>query len=105
MENNEPLKPSGQDYRYAHVQSIWRVGDVKSLHDMLEIIPRTIVAKDLGWHYHTFLHRVDNPELFTLEHLIALSRLTGIEVSAMMEIVVADILAKDSTKPLSHEKA
>lgn len=82
------------DVRYQHVKSIWSAGDLKSLTKMFEIIPKTVVAKHLGMHYHSFIHKLDRPELLNLQQLIQLSRLTDIPVLAMIELAVNDIQTK-----------
>ena len=82
------------DNRYQHVKSIWAVGDLTSLHQIFDIIPKTIVARHMGMHYHSFIHKISNPSLLSLDQLIELAKLTDIPVMAMVELAVNDIPSK-----------
>ncbi|TDW99731.1 hypothetical protein EDB95_0742 [Dinghuibacter silviterrae] len=89
-----PSPPTVRDKRYNHVFSVWRTGELTSLNRMFEIIPKSVVADDLGMHYHSFVNKLNRPHLLNVNHLLKLQCLTGIEISALIGLAVADIKEK-----------
>lgn len=89
---------ASDDFRYPHVHSIWRAGDLKTLDQVFEIVPKSIVAKDLGMHYNSFMHRLDNPRLINMDQMMELADLTGISFDGVIELVKNDILSRESNQ-------
>lgn len=86
------------DFRYPHVHSIWRAGDLRTFEQIFEIIPKTVVSKDLGMHYHSFIHRLDNPRLINMDQIIVLSDLTGISLDGIYALIKEDILVREANR-------
>ena len=81
------------DTRYKYVLSVWRAGDLTSLKDIFDMVPRSIVATDIGLNYGRFSQKVLKPELFTFRDLLRLAKYTEIEPKALAEIVLKDVEA------------
>jgi len=80
-----------QDVRYQHVKSIWMSGDLKSFSKIFEIVPKSVVAADLGLHYNSFIRRMSRPDQFLLVDMVGLSDLTGIPIPALIELAIKGI--------------
>jgi hypothetical protein len=81
------------DSRYKYLQSIWKAGDLTSLKDIFGIVPRSIVATDIGLNYGRFSQKVLKPELFTFRDILRLAKYTEIDPKVLAEIVLKDIEA------------
>ncbi|TDX02195.1 hypothetical protein EDB95_3246 [Dinghuibacter silviterrae] len=93
LRRNRPLV---RDYRYKHVFTIWQAGKLESLRQMFEIVPKSVVADDLGMHYHSLVNKLNSPELLNVKQLVGLEALTGINLAALVELTVADVKANVS---------
>lgn len=100
MEGNETIsKPAGYDIRYSHVQSIWRAGDLKTLDQIFEIIPKSTVARDLGWNLNSLNHRIYvTPRHINFGHAMELADITGINLDAMMTLILAYIREREANR-------
>ena len=83
-----------KDYRYSHVNSIWRSGDLRSFSQIFTIIPMYIVSADCGMNYALFARKVKSLGLFKLQELITISELTGIPSRSLVLLVADDMKEK-----------
>jgi len=79
------------DERYGHVKSIWVAGDLKSFHKIFTIVPKSIISEDLGLNYGRFARKVNNPELLNFQELQHMSKLIGVDLKSLVELVLSDI--------------
>ncbi|TDW97154.1 hypothetical protein EDB95_4996 [Dinghuibacter silviterrae] len=96
-------RPPVRDYRYKHVLIVWQAGKLESFARIFEVIPKTVVADDMGMHYHSFVNKLNRPELWNVKQLIRLQGLTGINLSALVELIAVDLNAKTSTNSQTHQ--
>ena len=80
-----------KDSRYKAIKAMLEADNFKSFKDLFEIIPRSVVAADLGIHYNRFVQRINNPEDFSLRELIILSGLIGTTPPVLFNLVMKDI--------------
>jgi len=66
------------DKRYGLIKALFREGDEYRFKDIFDIVPKPIVAKDLGMNYHTFTRKVEDPERFTLREIIKMAEMFAI---------------------------
>ena len=89
--------PSG-DIRYKYVRSVWNAGDLRSFAEIFNIVPRSIVATDLGLNYDRFSKKILKPELLTFRDIQRLSRLTDIDPKSIAGLVLDQIEADKKVK-------
>lgn len=89
------------DERYKHVKAVWLAGELTSLPAFFGIVPKTVVAKDLGISGRTIANRIEDPGKFLLQELLALSEMSGVPLAKMVELAVDHIRSneKGGTKP------
>lgn len=68
-----------QEKKYAAVKALLEAGGISRIADIFDYVPKTNVYKLLGLGYLTFLKKLDNPGLFTIDELNALADLIGID--------------------------
>ena len=61
------------------VKLLLESGQIESVEDIFELIPKTNVYNKLGVGYITFLEKLKNPGLFTIKELSILSNILGVE--------------------------
>ena len=66
----------------------------KSFKELFDIIPKSVVASDLGIHYNRFVIKINKPEDFSLKELITFANLIEVSPSIIIELVVKDIESK-----------
>jgi len=89
---------SDSDQRYKHVRSIWAAGDLKSFREILTIIPKSIVSKDLGLNYERFLQKINKLDLLSFRDVERLSKLTNIDFKSLAGLVIDDIEVEKNGK-------
>ncbi len=66
----------------------------KTFKEVFDIIPRSVVATDLGINYNRFVQRINEPEVFTVKELIMFSDLIGTSPSILFDLAMKDIESK-----------
>jgi hypothetical protein len=75
------------DKRYGLVRSLFREGETYTFIDVFDIIPKTVIAKDLGMNYHTFTRKAEDPERFTLQEIMRMAEMFGMGAQGLCERV------------------
>jgi hypothetical protein len=86
------------DPRYRYVHSIWAAGHLNCFAEIFDIIPKSIVCKDLGINYGRFAKKTNKPGLMTFNDVLRLSDLLHIEQKALAAMVLDQILAAKGNK-------
>jgi hypothetical protein len=76
-----------QDRRYSAIKDLIEANKIQDLSAIFEIIPITVVAKDMGANYNTIRQRLHKPQNLTLGDLKKLSDLFGVSLSAFVSII------------------
>ncbi|PSL31725.1 hypothetical protein [Chitinophaga ginsengisoli] len=71
---------------------------IKQFDQIFDTVSRTNMAKDLGMNYQTFVYRLNRPIAFTLEQLIAIANLIGVERRVIVDLVIKQVDAKKKGK-------
>jgi hypothetical protein len=71
---------------------------IKRFDQIFETVSRTNMAKDLGMNYQTFIYRLKRPVAFTLEQLIAIANLIGVDRIVVIELVLKQVDARKKGK-------
>jgi hypothetical protein len=86
------------DKRYGVIKALFREGDQYRFKDVFDIIPKTIVARDLGMNYHTFTRKVEDPERFTLKVIIKMADMFAVGSQNLCDRIFIDIEEKYRTR-------
>ena len=78
-----------KDNRYKGVKAMLETSGFKSFIDIFEIIPRSVVAADLGIHYNRFLVKIEKPVEFSLKELVTLSQLIETAPLKIVELALS----------------
>jgi hypothetical protein len=65
-------------------------GKIKTLNDIFEFLPKTIVANDLGKKVDRFTALINKVERFTLEDLFRIADYCDLEYSQIIQLVLED---------------
>jgi hypothetical protein len=80
-----------KDRRYNAVKSMMEVNNISNFKEIFDIIPKTLVSKDMGMNYQTFTRKVEGPDQFTIRELISLSELFEVLPDALFRRILSDI--------------
>ncbi|OQP50287.1 hypothetical protein A4H97_00105 [Niastella yeongjuensis] len=76
----------GNDPRYITVNKLITSRQLNSFSEILKIVPKTVLTKDLGMHHITFNKLIDHPAGFTLENIYEIAALVGVENKVMLQL-------------------
>lgn len=76
------------DERYKNVKAIWLGGGLEKFRKLFGIVPKSIVAKDLGMHNQTINARIDNPEDLSIRQLCLLAKLSGVPALDFCNMII-----------------
>ncbi len=83
--------------KYRVVRDLIQGGSITTLYEIFDILPKTILARDMHLNYKSLLKKVDYPSLFTLGDIAQLASLVGISEDSIFNI------AKNSIKSNSKK--
>jgi len=86
-----------KDRRYSIAKKLILSGDLKTLQDLVEVVPKTVIAKDLGTHLQTFSKMLSQPDLFTFRIAYRIAALLEADEKAVIEIIHAEHLQQKKT--------
>ncbi|MFL5745954.1 MAG: hypothetical protein ACJ751_14875 [Niastella sp.] len=75
-----------KDPRYSTVYKLITSGQLNSLAEMLVIVPKTVLARDLGMHHITLNKLLVHPGKFKLEDIYEIASLVGVENKVMLQL-------------------
>ncbi|QDH78725.1 hypothetical protein FKX85_06615 [Echinicola soli] len=81
------------DEEFEEIGALFNQGLIKKLSRLEEHKP-TNLSKKLQMGYNTYTERLRNPELFSIEDLIKLSKLVGTDYQIILRIVQKEIKEK-----------
>jgi hypothetical protein len=87
-----------KDRRYNTVGKLIRSGEIKLLDEILDTIPKTRLALDLGINPERMNRLLANTELFVLKDLYALADLLEVDHMAILTLVNNQYLADNKGK-------
>jgi hypothetical protein len=87
-----------KDRRYGTVKNLITGGFIKSFGEIFDILPKSVVARDLGMNNVRFSKLIANVDLFTLKDLFHFATLLEIEELVLLNLVHQQHLAKKKSK-------
>lgn len=88
----------GGDQRYTTIKVLIQSGHIKSIRDIFQFIPKTIVYKDLGVNFNRFNRAIIDPSKFTLAELRTLGEFFGVETRTMIDMAYEQMLTVSKTR-------
>ncbi len=94
------FEPMIRDIRYKTVKKLLVTGQIEAFRDIFDIIPKSIVARDMGMNNTRFTRLITNVDYFSLDEIVSMA--SFIEVDG--KIIVDLIWAQDETDTKSKKK-
>jgi hypothetical protein len=83
-----------KDKRYNTVKKLITAGYVKYFSDILDTVPKTVVARDLGMHHQTFDKLMKYPDRFTLKNAFRIASLIDVDDKAILDLIYNQCIDK-----------
>ena len=80
-----------EDRRYNAIKSMVDDGSISTFKEIFEVIPKTLVSKDMGMNYQTFTRKVTDPELFTVREILFMANLFGVSSTDLFHRITAGL--------------
>jgi hypothetical protein len=79
------------DPRYKYVNSVWTAGELNSFAEIFNIVPKSVVSKDLGINYGRFAKRVQHPGSLTFDEALHLAKLLQIAPQSLANLIMDNL--------------
>jgi len=87
-----------KDRRYKAVKGLIETGNIKSFDDLLDVIPPTVVRKDLGLNDKSMTLRLTKSESFSMKDILKLAVLIECDPLLIVKLVLAEIELQKKTQ-------
>ena len=87
-----------KDRRYNAIKSMIEDGSISSFKEIFEVIPKTLVSKDMGMNYQTFTRKVAEPDLFNFRELLFMANLFDVNPENLFKRIMSDLTAPAKKK-------
>src|SRR5581483_4577552 len=81
-----------KDKRYRTIKNLITAGHITRFMQILEYVPKTVMAKDLGMHHQTFEKLLKDPEKFTFKQSFWIASLIEVEVKVIIDLTYAQCI-------------
>lgn len=87
-----------KDKRYRAIKSLIIGKNIVGLKDVFEILPMTIVRKDMKINYNTLSRRVDAGGTMTVRDILAMADLFEVDPADVFKLVLSDLQSSQRTR-------
>lgn len=87
-----------KDKRYKTVNNLISGGYIKTFRDILDTIPKSTIARDLGMHHQTFSKLLDHPDHFTFKDAFRIASLIGVDDKVIVDLIYSQCEVDKKTK-------
>lgn len=94
-----------KDRRYKLVKDQISGGHLKSLRDIFEIIPKTVVLKDMKIHNLRFNELLRDVSLFLVKELFHLAELIEVDEKVILDLTHNQYIADKKSRPKKEQKS
>jgi hypothetical protein len=77
-----------KDNRYSLLPSLYKIGHLKQFSDIFVVVPKSVIARDLGFNYTRFTNFMLHPTKFTVKEVMCISYLTGIPALQLLKWII-----------------
>ena len=79
---------TSRDERYSHVKPLVEYGTIQTFNDIFKVVPKTIVAKDIGKRTPEFTDLMNKVQKFTLEQLFMIGTFCRLDVDTILRLAL-----------------
>lgn len=87
-----------KDKRYHAVKALLESGNIKTFDELFDILPKTVIRKDIGLNYYAFSVKINHSEKFVLQDLIRLADLIQCDPRLVIELALTSFEKNRRTK-------
>jgi hypothetical protein len=87
-----------KDKRYKTVRNLITAGYVKSFPEILDTIPKTVIANDLKMHHQTFTKLIKYPDRFTFKDAFRIASLIEVDEFTIVNLIYTQCTTAKSFK-------
>ena len=87
-----------KDRRYAVVKNLISTGYIKAFRDIFDIIPKSVVARDLGMNNIRFTALMTNVDKFLLKDIFLIAALIEVEEDVLVGLILQQYLLDKKIK-------
>jgi hypothetical protein len=80
-------EPSTKDKRYDAIKGLLDSNKIRVFQEIFDYIPKSIVSKDLGLNYQTFIRKVHYPGLFTVRETQIMCKLMHLSLIQLVDLI------------------
>jgi len=84
-----------KDKRYDIVRKLIISGHIVTIQDIIDVLPKTILTKDLGMHHITFEKYLKEPHRFTYGDTKKIAQLIEVEIEQIFTIILNECRVKE----------
>ena len=87
-----------KDRRFTYVGKLIRTNEIKSFSEIINIIPKTTVARELGINPERFNRLLDNIDLFVIKDLVKLAELLEVDTITILTLLASELPKRKARK-------
>ena len=92
-----------KDRRYVHIKSLISGGYIKSFREIFSIIPKSVVARDLGMNNMRFSRLMNNVDQFSLKDILRLATFLEIDEMILINLVYQQFVEDKKSKKVKSK--
>lgn len=79
------------DPRFEAAKALIETGKLLKFNDLFEIIPRSVMAGEIGHSYASFVAKMENPQRWTLGNVTDMATILGIPADELAKVILRSI--------------
>ena len=83
-----------RDPRYRAVCSLIKGNEISTIKEIFEVLPRTVLARDLRQNYAQFAAKIRNPTRFTVLDVFRMASWIQVEPEQLVTLMKQEVMAK-----------
>jgi hypothetical protein len=87
-----------KDKRYEVIKTLIVAGHITRFRQIFDVLPKTIMAQDLGMHHQTFEKLLKDPERFTYKLAFWIASLIEIEEKVIVDLIYTQCIENKKIK-------
>jgi len=87
-----------KDKRYGVIKTLIVAGHITRFEQIFDVLPKTIMAQDLGMHHQTFDKLLKDPERFTYKLAFWMATLIEIEKKVVVDLIYTQCIENKKIK-------
>jgi hypothetical protein len=80
--------------KYHLAKSLMEGGNIKTVRDLLAVLHKTVLSKDIKVTPVRFNKLIDNPQLFMFQDALAIAEVIGVDPKKIIDIITTEVLTR-----------